>query len=29
MRRFNVVAPTGTTRPNWIVVLDHTFKVAA
>jgi hypothetical protein len=24
-----VVAPTGFTRPNWIVVLDHTFKVAA
>jgi len=24
-----VVAPTGTTRPNWTVVLDGTFKVAA
>jgi len=24
-----LVAPTGTTRPNWVVVLDHTFKVAA
>jgi hypothetical protein len=24
-----VVAPTGTTRPNGIVVLDYTFKIAA
>lgn len=26
---FNVVAPTGSTRPIWVLPLDHTFKVAA
>lgn len=27
--REGIVAPTGNTRSHWVVVLDHTFKVAA